>query len=211
MALKIQWSNLKKRMIDWQQVSKIMRGYAEVRPNDATPINRAWIYRSPELVLITVSSDGTNWITFKDKNVWATKVYMWMSTRYDDACNGTYYEWWEWNTPTTWTHVITDSDAYNLMWDKFPELWLNPNNLLDYCGFPCLFPYWRYQEQYAGYMWTSSQWGRWPLMFEYGYYLWSDIGYRVVYREWERKAPIRLVLDTAIAPTTNRQVRYQPS
>ena len=35
----------------------------------------AWIYHNPTLGVISISANGTDWITIADKNLWATKVY----------------------------------------------------------------------------------------------------------------------------------------
>lgn len=55
-------------------------------------ITTAWIYYSPDLWLISLSSDWTNWITIADKNLWATTVY-----NYGDALSsanaGWLYQW----------------------------------------------------------------------------------------------------------------------
>ena len=57
---------------------------------DITP---AWIYHSPDLWLISLSSDWTNWITIADKNLGATEVW----NIWDELTNancGNYYQWW---------------------------------------------------------------------------------------------------------------------
>lgn len=72
----------------------------------------AWIFYNATLWLISISSDGTNWITIKDKNEWATTVYNY----WDEvtAANA----WWffqQWNNymfPFSWG-VTTSSTQVN--------------------------------------------------------------------------------------------------
>lgn len=77
-----------------------------------TPITTAWIYHSPSLWLISLSSDWTNWITIADKNLWATQVYNDWDTLSEANC-GKYYQWWNnyW-FPFTWA-VTTSSTQVN--------------------------------------------------------------------------------------------------
>lgn len=78
----------------------------------AQPITTAWIYHSPSLWLISLSSDWTNWITIADKNLWATQVYNNWDTLSEANC-GKYYQWWNnyW-FPFTWA-VTTSSTQVN--------------------------------------------------------------------------------------------------
>lgn len=69
----------------------------------------AWIYHNATLWLISLSSDGSSWITIADKNLWATQVYNDGDTLSQANC-GKYYQWWNnYGFPRTWT--ITTSTA----------------------------------------------------------------------------------------------------
>lgn len=59
---------------------------------EAQPITTAWIYHNSDLWLISLSSDGSNWITIADKNLWATTVYNSWDTLSEANC-GKYYQW----------------------------------------------------------------------------------------------------------------------
>lgn len=57
-----------------------------------TPIDTPWIYHNSDLWLISLSSDGSNWITIADKNLWATQVYNDGDTL-SEANAWKYYQW----------------------------------------------------------------------------------------------------------------------
>lgn len=63
----------------------------------------AWIYHNATLGLISLSSDGSNWITIADKNLWANTVWNSWDTLSEDNC-GNYYQWWN----NYWFSWITD-------------------------------------------------------------------------------------------------------
>ena len=75
----------------------------------------AGIYHNSTLWLISISSNGTNWITIADKNLWATTVYNDWDTLSEANC-GKYYQWGNnYGFPFTWS-VTTSStmvDASN--------------------------------------------------------------------------------------------------
>lgn len=67
-----------------------------------SPIDTPWIYHNSDLWLISLSSDGSNWITIADKNLWATQVYNDGDTL-SEANSGKYYQWWNnYGFPFTW-------------------------------------------------------------------------------------------------------------
>lgn len=75
---------------------------------EAQPITTAWIYHNAEQGLISLSSDGSNWLTIADKNLWATSTDVTSSASY-------WYYYQRWNNywfPTTWS-VTTSSTAVN--------------------------------------------------------------------------------------------------
>jgi len=68
----------------------------------------AWIYHNATLWVISLSSDGENWITIADKNLGATEVYEDGDTL-SEANSGKYYQWWNnYGFPFTWS-VTTSS------------------------------------------------------------------------------------------------------
>lgn len=81
-----------------------------------TPITTAWIYHNPSLWLISLSSDGSNWITIADKNLWATQVYNDGDALSEANC-GRYYQWWnnygfQFTWPTTTSSSQVDASTY---------------------------------------------------------------------------------------------------
>lgn len=74
MAIKINWQNLQRRMINGVDVQKVMLNWVQIRP-EATPVYIPWIYHNPTRWLISISKNGTTWYTLKDKNVGATQVF----------------------------------------------------------------------------------------------------------------------------------------
>ncbi len=84
---------------------------------DATwwSLRPAWIYHNATLWLISISSDGDNWITISDKNCGATQVYNNWDTLTEANC-GKFYQWWNnYEFPRVWTITKSTSmvDASN--------------------------------------------------------------------------------------------------
>ena len=98
----------------------------------AQPVTTAWIYHSPDLWLISLSSDGSNWITISDKNLGATQVYNYGDTLSEANC-WKYYQWWNnYGFPFTWA-VATSSttvDASNYWpWNDYnSSTWISQNS-----------------------------------------------------------------------------------
>lgn len=82
---------------------------------EVQPITTAWIYQNATLWLISLSSDGSTWLTIADKNLWATTVWNDGDTLSEANC-GKYYQWGNnyW-FPRTWsvTTSSTKVDASN--------------------------------------------------------------------------------------------------
>ena len=74
-------------------------------------ITTAWIYHSPDLWLISLSSDWINWITIADKNLGATQVYNdGEELSVNNAWN--YYQWWNnYGFPFTWAVTISSTQV----------------------------------------------------------------------------------------------------
>lgn len=62
-----------------------------------------WIYHNSSLWLISLSSDGTNWITIADKNLWATVVYNYWDTLSNANCGNLFQRWNCYGFPYIWT------------------------------------------------------------------------------------------------------------
>ena len=71
-----------------------------------------WIYHDTVNGLISLSSDGTNWLTIADKNLWATTVYNDGDTLSEANCGKYYQRWNNYGFPRTWS-VTTSSTRVN--------------------------------------------------------------------------------------------------
>lgn len=99
-------NNLRWWVTQWKSVEK------QARPK---LITTSWIYHNATLWLISLSSDGSNWLTIADKNLWATTVYNSWDTLSEANC-GKYYQWgnnywfpFTWPTTTSGTQVNASS------------------------------------------------------------------------------------------------------
>ena len=74
-----------------------------------SPISDPWIYQHEWLGLITVSSDGINWLTIADKNLGATQSYN-LGEELTQANCGNFYQWWNcyW-FPFSWPTQFSDN------------------------------------------------------------------------------------------------------
>ena len=76
----------------------------------------AWVFHNTTLWLISISGNGTDWITIADKNVWATVVWnSWDTLSANNVWN--FYQWWNnywfpfsWASTTSSTQV--DATGY---------------------------------------------------------------------------------------------------
>jgi hypothetical protein len=75
---------------------------------EVQPITTPWIYHNSALWLISLSSDGINWTTIADKNLWATST--------DTSSANSYWYYYQWGNnywfPTSWS-VTTSSSKVN--------------------------------------------------------------------------------------------------
>lgn len=69
----------------------------------------AWIYHNSSLWLISISSDGSNWITIMDKNLWATTVYNSGDTLSEANCWNYFQRWNNYGFPFTWSVTVSTS------------------------------------------------------------------------------------------------------
>ena len=81
-----------------------------------TSIEAGWIFWSSADWLISLSSDGNNWITIQDKNLWATQVWNSWDTLSEDNCGKYYQRWNNYWFPRTWSVTTSstqvDASAY---------------------------------------------------------------------------------------------------
>ena len=71
----------------------------------------AWIYRNQTEWIISLSSDGTTWITIADKNLWATQVYNSWDTL-SQANSGNFYQRWNnYGFPFTWATTTSSTQV----------------------------------------------------------------------------------------------------
>lgn len=69
----------------------------------------AGIFHNSTDGIISISADGTTWMTIADKNLWATTVYNYWDTESQANC-GNYYQWWN-NYGFAWTWAVTTSST----------------------------------------------------------------------------------------------------
>lgn len=81
-----------------------------------TGVDTPWIYHHEWLGLISLSSDGQNWITIADKNLGATEVWnYWDMVNENNGWN--YYQWWNnygfnLSWPTLLSDISVDASTY---------------------------------------------------------------------------------------------------
>ena len=86
------------------KVKRILVWDKQVRPAEITT---PWIYHNATDWLISISSDGTNWITIADKNLWATQVYNSWDTLSTANCGYVYQRWNNYGFPYTWSITVS--------------------------------------------------------------------------------------------------------
>ena len=117
---------------------------------------KPWIYHNPNLWLISLSSDGSNWITIADKNLWATNVWNSGDTLSQANCWYYYQRWNNYWFPRTWSVTTSstkvDASTYwpwnyyssstfitSWWWDSSQNsnLWGNTTWTLEAAQWPC--------------------------------------------------------------------------
>lgn len=89
-------------------------------------ITTAWIYHNKKLWLISLSSNGTTWMTIADKNLWATSTDVTKESSY-----GCYYQWGNnYSFPTTWS--VTTSWAAVSASSYWPWNYYNSSTFIMY-------------------------------------------------------------------------------
>lgn len=134
-------------------VKKVWHGTMQIRP---VPYYTPWIYHNSSLWLISISINGTNWVTIKDKNLWATSVYNPWDTLSQANC-WYFYQWgnnhwfpyggwwtevtqtvdasayWPWNYYSSSNRIISNWWDYSLN----RNLWWELVKSLDARKWPC--------------------------------------------------------------------------
>lgn len=125
---------------------------------ETQPITTAWIYHNATLWLISLSSDGSNWLTIADKNLGATTVcnygdattaenqwnfyqwgnnhwFLWSIGTYSPTSTSTVNAWtyWPWNyyDSSTWIQQAAWDSSVNA------NLWGNTTNTNEARRWPC--------------------------------------------------------------------------
>lgn len=85
---------------------------------EPTPITTAGIYHNSDLWLISLSSDGTSWLTIADKNLWATTVW-------------DYWNYYQWGNNYWWaTNATTKSSNQVNAWNYWPWNYYNSSTFI---------------------------------------------------------------------------------
>lgn len=138
-----------------------MRGLLTMRKiENGTPITTPGIYHLPYEWLISLSSDGINWVTIADKNLGATQVYNDGDTLSEANC-WKFYQWWNnygfpfsWSVTTSngevdtswyWplnyyensTFIIPSMDIRDWSSNNNPDLWWDTTDTLQARRWPC--------------------------------------------------------------------------
>lgn len=101
-------------------IKKVYLGSNQVRPK-LIPITTPWIYRNQTKWLISLSSDGSSWITMADKNLWATTVYN-NGDALSQANCGKFYQWGN----NYWFIYWTPDNTSDTRVDASIYSWQNP-------------------------------------------------------------------------------------
>ena len=92
----------------------------------------AWVFHNATLWLISVSWDGSTWITIADKNLWATTVYNNWDTLSESNCGWYFQRWNNYMFPFTWSVTTSstqvDASAY------WPWNYYNSSTFITYSG-----------------------------------------------------------------------------
>lgn len=122
----------------------------------------AWIFHDSGNGLISLSSDGVNWITIADKNLWATTVWNNWDTLNQNNC-WYYYQRWNnygfprtWNVTTSWTQVDASnywpwnyySSSTFTAWSAYPRDWDSSDNRN--------LRWWQYTPVKSVYVWSTQ-------------------------------------------------------
>lgn len=122
MAIKLNWKDLAKRIINGREVGRVVLNGVQIWPTSTppTPVYTPWIYWDEANWLISASSDWTNWVTMADKNVWATQVRERGDT-ITPSNGGNLYQWWN-------NYWFPMENATNTSWDTVDTTWYGPTN-----------------------------------------------------------------------------------
>lgn len=174
------------------------------------PIFIAWIYHSPDLWLISLSSDGSNRITIADKNNFATEVWNWTDTIESNSPFLWYPQEFANTTAPTGYHVPSDTEFNNII-----QMGINMGAWTSWWGYRMTqllrMPWLWYCSSWS---WYQSQYRRfWTNVSEsnnYGYRLNAWSGVLEVSSEYKSDRLLtRVIKDTPVQPDESRTVLYQ--
>ena len=111
----------------------------------------AWFYHNSALWLISASSDWTNWITFADKNLWATNVYTSWATLSEANC-WKLYQWWNNYWFTWWVNASSKSWNQVDASKKWPWNYYSSSTFI----YRSTTPYWWDSSNNANLRWWSK-------------------------------------------------------
>jgi hypothetical protein len=202
-ALYFSWNSFSKQLSKYTSSGASIRPFRDepVTPDNTWTIEYQWtwnagIYSNATLWLISISSDGTNWITILNKNLWATTVYNNWDTLTESNCWKYYQRWNNYWFPFTWpvtistTQVdVTDYWPWNyyssdtfICWNQSNQNWFNvinrDRNLRWWVTWVQQKHIWNVTEVYVGTTkvrpsgWTYSYTFKWKTAAE----IWNEFG-----------------------------------
>lgn len=168
MAIKINWQNLQRRMINGVDVQKVMLNWVQIRP-EATPVYTPWIYHNPTRGIISLSANWTDWITIADKNDWASSVSNYWDTRDTDKV-WLFFQWgnsYWFRIPNQWTgSQYTDISNYYATSETqvdsslYPD-WYDSSTYIVGHQFWTLLNGYNYAAGHLWPTWTTLKWETW--------------------------------------------------
>jgi len=164
-----------KMVLVQKEIKAVYLWDTKVRPS-ATPITTSWIYWNETDGLISLSSDGSSWITISDKNLGATQVWNSWDTLSETNC-GKYYQWWNnYGFPFTWG-VTTSSTQVNasVYW---PWNYYSSDTFIKYSGRWDTTDNW---NLWGGVTWTNEAM-QWPA--PDGFHVPLSSEWQAVYNVW---------------------------
>lgn len=203
----------------------------------STPITTPWVYHSPDLWLVSISSDWNTWYTIQDKNLWAT-----MSDTTSKNSYWNYYSWWAlsnrnniaadtyavandweyWNNGNqsicpTWYHIPTKSEWTTIISALSTLLWIATLNY-DYARQYLLLPRaWQMTDSWTTIEYSETSW--------WWYYWTADKSWTTtsfllrstssnLYSTWtaindKRWLTVRVFKNDAVQPDSTWTVLYQ--
>lgn len=147
-----------------------MRNIPTVKRKIQELVTQAGIYHNPSLGLISLSSDGENWITIADKNLWATQVWNEWDEVTQENCWWFFQTWNNYMFPFSWPekkwYITVDFSQY-WPWNYYScdTFWLNDAVWQGIDDNPNLW--WLETWTYEAMRWPCPEWYHVPKESEY--------------------------------------------